>query len=717
MKKLIILFFLVFFYTVNSYATITLTDSFKSLLIGKDLYMLTPGGDLTFQQVRRSADFVPLSEKIPNLGLHSAPVWLKFTISNQSAKDHFLLKIDYAILNRVDLYIPVKGHYLLKHSGESIPFAKREFKPPFILFDLELPPGSQKTYYIRVKSPEQIILPISLTTPRSLWENSFVENLAIGLFMGIILIMAVYNLFLGISTRDRSYIYYVAYIVFAGLTQTGISGFNYLLLWPDSPKFEMISVQLFACLGGAFALLFTHHFLRIDKYAPLLNKFFIILISIFGCALIMSVLNLNKLGFLVMQLNTTVTSIAIISASFYIMVKVKDYVPAKIFFVAWAILVSTSIIFLLKDSNILPYNSFTRYSFKLGTVIEASLLSFALAYRINILKREREMSQSEMLRLANENRRILSEQNIMLEKQVSERTQELFDKNVALHAANEHLKQTQTQLVAAEKMSSLGQLTAGIAHEINNPINFVSANISPLKRDIEQLFNTIAAIESIGLEEGKAAAVKLMEMAAYKEAQELDYLQEEIDQLLNGIHDGASRTASIVRGLRLFSRLDEDAWKEANLNEGLQSTLAITGNTLKGIELNTQFGELPPVVCFPGKLNQIFLNIITNAAFAIRQKHGDNIGGHLWLRTWQEGEFVFVSIKDDGIGMDQATLSKLYEPFFTTKPVGEGTGLGMSIVFTIVEQHHARLNVWSEPGKGTEFTLKLYIQPPVDDPA
>src|SRR5690606_29428616 len=143
------------------------------------------------------------------------------------------------------------------------------------------------------------------------------------------------------------------------------------------------------------------------------------------------------------------------------------------------------------------------------------------------------------------------------------------------------------------------------------------------------LFDTIYKIEAIGLEDGKAASTKLLEMAAYKEAQELDDLHEEIELLLNGIQDGASRTANIVRGLRLFSRLDEDSWKEADLNIGLKSTLAITGNIMKGIEVITAFGDIPLVTCFPGKLNQIFLNIITNATFAIRQRHGQNIGGTL----------------------------------------------------------------------------------------
>src|SRR6185312_1424355 len=185
----------------------------------------------------------------------------------------------------------------------------------------------------------------------------------------------------------------------------------------------------------------------------------------------------------------------------------------------------------------------------------------------NVLKKEKEVSQAEALRAARENERIIREQNALLEMRVAERTSEL---NTVL----EDLKQAESQLVESEKMASLGQLTAGIAHEINNPINFVTSNVSPLRRDIDMIFDAINFMEEVALSDAPPDNKKA-KLEEYKEDREIDYLQTEISHLLNGIYNGASRTAEIVKGLRIFSRLDEDDLKSANINEGIESSMII----------------------------------------------------------------------------------------------------------------------------------------------
>jgi hypothetical protein len=263
--------------------------------------------------------------------------------------------------------------------------------------------------------------------------------------------------------------------------------------------------------------------------------------------------------------------------------------------------------------------------------------------------------------------------------------------------------------VEKEKMASLGQLTAGIAHEINNPINFVTSNVKPLNRDVHILLETIETMERVAVLEAPASE-KLKTIQEYKNDIDFDYLKVEIGQLLSGIGEGASRTAEIVKGLRIFSRLDEDDLKKADINEGLESTLIITNNLLNNhIKVEKHYANLPLVECYPGKLNQVFLNIISNAVYAIRKRFGDKDGGLLSISTSSSEGWVFVTLADNGTGMDELTKKRLFEPFFTTKDVGEGTGLGMSIAYNTINKHNGQILVKSELGKGTEFTIKLPI--------
>jgi hypothetical protein len=367
------------------------------------------------------------------------------------------------------------------------------------------------------------------------------------------------------------------------------------------------------------------------------------------------------------------------------------------------------LLFVLRNLGIVPYNDFSNYTKEGGIALDVVLLAFALADKINTFKREKEKSQEETLMALKENERIIREQNVILETKVEERTQELSQANTELSQTLIDLKEAEGQLVEAEKMASLGQLTAGIAHEINNPINFVTSNITPLNRDVDILIDLIQEMEIIGLSD-LSAEEKKKKIEEQKEELDYDYLKLEISQLLKGIHEGASRTSEIVKGLRVFSRLDEDDLKKADMNNGLDSTLIIVNNLLSNkIKLEKVYSDIPLIDCYPGKLNQVFLNIISNAIYAINKKFGDEQGGILKISTSSNEKSVFIKIEDNGIGMDEVTKKKIFEPFFTTKDVGEGTGLGMSIAYNTIRRHQGEIQVNSTPGLGTEFILELPI--------
>ena len=264
----------------------------------------------------------------------------------------------------------------------------------------------------------------------------------------------------------------------------------------------------------------------------------------------------------------------------------------------------------------------------------------------------------------------------------------------------ENLKLTQTQLIQSEKMASVGILSAGIAHELNNPINFMSGNVNPLLRDVNDVFTLIRKYDEI-IKSNKFKG-SFNEVHELKIEIDFPFIIKEIINLLEGIEDGANRSSQIVKGLRSFSRLDEEKCQRYDIHEGIDSTLILLHNKIKDrIKVRKDYGDLEEVECFPGKLNQVIMNILTNSIQAIKGK------GEIFIQTVSSGIGIKIVIKDNGKGMTPEVKKHIFESFFTTKDVGEGTGLGLSISYGIIEQHNGNIDVISKPGKGTEFIISL----------
>ncbi|MFY0625447.1 MAG: GHKL domain-containing protein [Reichenbachiella sp.] len=268
----------------------------------------------------------------------------------------------------------------------------------------------------------------------------------------------------------------------------------------------------------------------------------------------------------------------------------------------------------------------------------------------------------------------------------------------------ENLKSTQSQLVQSEKMASLGQLTAGIAHEINNPINFVYNGIDTLKVSLDDLMTVIDKYNELDNSDDMKSV--LGEIAELKEEFGYDDLIGDVKELVTDIKKGAVRTIEIVKGLRVFSRLDEEEMKPANVNDALDATLILLRNKTKNVVDIKKFydDDIQEINCFPGQLNQVFMNILSNAVQALPEGKKDS---EIQLYTENQDQHVMIKIKDNGIGMPEQVKRRIFEPFFTTKAVGIGTGLGMSISFGIVEKHGGNIYVNSEEGKGTEFSILI----------
>ena len=286
--------------------------------------------------------------------------------------------------------------------------------------------------------------------------------------------------------------------------------------------------------------------------------------------------------------------------------------------------------------------------------------------------------------------------------EIEEINKELQRQKEELQKTLENLKQAQSQLVQSEKMASLGQLVAGIAHEINNPVNFISAGVDSLSTNLEEIRQVLDIYHKVTSANVKE---KLKEIEVLKVKVEYKEAIREINKLIESIKNGTNRTTEIVRGLRTFSRLDEEVLKMTDLHEGLDSTLILLHNKYKNrIEIVKNYGDIPQIECYPGQLNQVFMNILSNAVEAITKK------GVITISTLISNSYIQVSIKDTGQGIPKKIRDKIFDPFFTTKGVGKGTGLGLSISQSIIEKHKGSIDIKSEAGKGSEFVIMLPVK-------
>lgn len=292
-----------------------------------------------------------------------------------------------------------------------------------------------------------------------------------------------------------------------------------------------------------------------------------------------------------------------------------------------------------------------------------------------------------------------------LEQLVAQRTLALTQTSEALQLEIDERKQLESQLVQSEKLASLGQLAAGVAHEINNPVGFISSNLSTLDSYFNQLQQMLIAYRQV--EDSLASAEQRDALKTLRNELELDFLKEDIPILIKESKEGIGRVVQIVKDLKNFSRVDNDqTWQWANLQQGIDSTLNIVASELKyKADVIKHYSALPEIECLASQLNQVVMNLVINAAQAMGPERGT-----ITISNGVEGDNVWLEVADNGCGIAPETVQKIFDPFFTTKPVGEGTGLGLSLSYGIIKKHHGDISVRSEPGKGTTFRVVLPIR-------
>ncbi|HMK42740.1 MAG TPA: ATP-binding protein [Dissulfurispiraceae bacterium] len=305
--------------------------------------------------------------------------------------------------------------------------------------------------------------------------------------------------------------------------------------------------------------------------------------------------------------------------------------------------------------------------------------------------------------------------NEELEQRVKDRTSELEKANTDLKAVMQQLesaylevREAQSRILQQEKMASIGQLAAGVAHEINNPIGFIISNLNSLKKYIDKISHFVefqsSSFKKNAVGEGDSLQATIETVRSQRQTLKIDFILGDLNNIITESLSGADRVKKIVQDLKSFSHVDETEFKPADINNGLDTTINIIWNELKyKATLHKEYGDLPHVVCNLGQLNQVFLNILMNAAHAIEQH------GIITIRTWKENEKIIIAISDTGSGIPPAKIGRIFEPFFTTKEVGKGTGLGLSIAYDIIKKHRGEIKVDSTIGEGTTFTISIPI--------
>ncbi len=299
----------------------------------------------------------------------------------------------------------------------------------------------------------------------------------------------------------------------------------------------------------------------------------------------------------------------------------------------------------------------------------------------------------------------LAEMNERLQEDIRQRhlaEAELRRSNLELTALNQQLSNAQQQLVQADKLASIGQLAAGVAHEINNPIGYIFSNFTTLRSYFDQIFTLLDAYEGAEARMGDPA------LRALREQADLDYLRQDIPALMAESHEGIVRVRHIVQDLKDFSRVDANQeWVSANLHRGIDSTLNIVSNEVKyKADVVKQYGDIPDIECHPVQINQVVMNLVVDAAHALGEARG-----RITISTGRDGpDHVWIDVADNGCGIPPEIMSRIFDPFFTTKAVGKGTGLGLSVSYGIVKKHGGRIDVHSEPGQGSVFRVRLPIR-------
>jgi signal transduction histidine kinase len=671
-------------FTTSAQKTVQIEGD-ERLFIGRSMeYFVDSTQHLGLHEVMGKA-FAACQTDILNLGNTPYKIWMRFSLVSKKDKDRFL-EINAPLLSKLEIYqITGDSSKLVFNGGFLKPFHERPIYFENWLFNLHMEAGKVSTIYVMGQSIYPFQIPIAVSSENKFVEDNQFHDLFWGIYMGVMVFAFIYNFFIYLSVRERSYLYYLLYVISSVGFYLGLEGFGFQLLWPNSPGFNPI-FPILVSFSNCVITLFTLRFLRINKEQKVLLYWGWTSIIIFILLAILNIAGIYGLALGLSQLFSLLACIFYITAGIFSLR--RGVSTAKYFLIGFSAFFLLVILFILALNNVVPSNFFTTHGIFIGHMAEVVLLSFALAARINVLKTENEKKQKEIIIQLEENQQLQTKVNRELEQKVEERTAEL-------KYSLENLKSTQSQLIQSEKMASLGELTAGIAHEIQNPLNFMN-NFSEVNAEL--------------LDE-------LRQEMKNGNTSEADSIAENIKENELKINRHGKRADAIVKGMLQHSRSNTGVKEAVDVNALADEYLRLSYHGIRAKEkdfnatIKTDFDiAIGKINLIPQDIARMLLNIYNNAFYAVNEKKKTTSAVYdptVSISTKKIGDKVEIRVKDNGKGIPQKVVDKIFQPFFTTKPAGQGTGLGLSLSYDIVKAHGGAITVNTREGEGSEFVVQL----------
>lgn len=668
---------------------------------GKDFVDITPGvqvledagGKLSFDQVQSAAfqnAFKPSNKPILNFGFTESVYWLRFTFNN-TASEALVFEIAHAFLPVTDLfYKDSTGKTIEMRAGYQIPLNEKIIRHHFQVFPL---PKGKHVFYVKLISNSHPIR--ARIYKEAVYDiKTYRQRLVYGFYIGCLFFVILSNLFFYFSLRNRLYLFYAGIVVvYISYAAAVMDGFILYFIPHLDLMFWYITIPT---IGVTLQMIYALVFLEVKKYNPVLYRLTVWLIAYFALYMIIKFwLPLTT----VLAINTVHALISFFMMGYLGYATGRrgnrlGYYFALAYFI-YFVLVLTEATYIQIGK---PVYFFELSHVSLATLIEAFILSFLLSKRFEFEKeeteKERHEAQVKLLEKTMENERIVREQNVTLEKRVEERTSEL--KNTV-----EELQSAQAQLIQSEKMASLGELTAGVAHEIQNPLNFVN-NFSELNTEL---------IADLKAEYSKPKNER-------DETLEEDIIRD-LEQNLEKINYHGKRADAIVKGMLQHSRVGAGQKEPANINRLCDEYIRLSYHGLRAKDksfnanFKTDFDEsIGKIDIVPQDIGRVLLNLFNNAFYAVNEKQKTGRSEYkptVSVQTKKLNGKIEINVSDNGNGIPQHIVDKIFQPFFTTKPSGQGTGLGLSLSYDIIKAHGGEINVKSKAYEATTFIIHLPV--------
>lgn len=631
-----------------------------------------------------------------SLGYTRAAVWLRVTVANSSTEPlERILEVAISRFSNVQFHYPVTDgawtRYEVVVTGYSRPFSERHYKHRYFILPVKFAANSEQTLFIRLQGPDRMEIPVRLWDVPAFREHERNDYAIHTLYLGMVIAMAGFNLLLFVTLRDRAYLLYVAFVLCVALNVFGSNGLAFEYLWPDSPQWAMKSGLIPAVAGTCFLILFMRRLLDTKTLVPRYDNWLKVVVGL-------QMANIAGLWFAYAHFIRPTMFFAIVTATTIMicpfLILRQNRRGAILFLAAFAVLCIAATATALRSLGMLPFNLLTTHGIKIGSAIEMLLLAFALADRYNQMRRDKEIAQHQALKAHAES--LAAEQKVVEMLRESERKLEdrVARRTAQLSATVEQLKQTQAELVQAEKLASLGSLVAGVAHELNTPIGNALTTASAL--------------------EGNTADFRRVVERGELRRSALDSYAQMASAMAELIVKSCQRAASLVAS---FKQVAVDQTSEQrrrfDLRTLVDDNIAALRPSLRGAPWEILNDVPAGITCdsYPGGLGQIITALVQNAvthAFAGRDR------GQITITAALQAQSVELAVSDDGIGMSEQVLAHVFEPFYTTQLGHGSSGLGLSIALNIATGVlGGTLTARSQPGRETRFALRFPLIAPV----